>query len=178
MHPEFDIGDCGTGTYETYETNVTYGTGTWDWDYGTLALGFAGLFDRKITSKPNRKFIDFVLKTHVTCIFMADVEISPNGARHTKPRASGPKDRAALGGHEKEFGALTGRDISLDDAAHTTILLFSRTKSHPIFSHFRTQNPCDMHPEFDIGDCGTGTYETYETNVTHGTGTWDWDYGT
>ena len=50
MHPEFDIGDCGTGTYETYETNVTYGTGTWDWDYGTLALGFAGLFDRKITS--------------------------------------------------------------------------------------------------------------------------------
>ena len=25
---------------------------------------------------------------------------------------------------------------------------------------------------------GTGTYETNGTNVTHGTGTWDWDYGT
>ncbi len=29
-----------------------HGTGTWDWDYGTLALGFAGLFARKIISKP------------------------------------------------------------------------------------------------------------------------------
>jgi hypothetical protein len=27
----------GTVTYETNETNVTHGTGTWVWDYGTLA---------------------------------------------------------------------------------------------------------------------------------------------
>jgi hypothetical protein len=25
---------------------------------------------------------------------------------------------------------------------------------------------------------GTGTYETNGTNATHGTGSWDWDYGT
>ena len=29
----------------------------------------------------------------------------------------------------------------------------------------------------DLGT-GTGTYETNGTNVTHGTGTWEWDYGT
>ena len=45
------------------------------------------------------------------------------------------------------------------------------------FSHFRTQNPCDMPREYDIGGFGTGTNETYETNETNRTGTWDWDYG-
>jgi hypothetical protein len=68
-----------------------------------------------------RFFHTFVPKSHVTCPLVADAGISPNGARHTKPRASDPQDRAALGGHEKEFGALTGRDISLNDAAFTAV---------------------------------------------------------
>jgi hypothetical protein len=35
MPREYDIGDFGTGTNETNGTNVTYGTGKWDWDYET-----------------------------------------------------------------------------------------------------------------------------------------------
>jgi|LSQX01.2.fsa_nt_gb hypothetical protein len=34
---------------------------------------------------------------------MADAEMSPNGARHTKPRASDPQERDALGEDEKEL---------------------------------------------------------------------------
>jgi hypothetical protein len=60
-------------------------------------------FVRKTTLETNPFFHTFVLKTHVTCIFMAVVEMSPNGARHTQPRASDPKESDALGEDEKEL---------------------------------------------------------------------------
>ncbi len=49
----------GTGTYETNETNVTYRTGTWDWDNGTVTLGLVRLFCRKTIPKTNPKNCQF-----------------------------------------------------------------------------------------------------------------------
>jgi hypothetical protein len=65
MPCEFGIGVYGTGTNETYETNVTYATGVWD--LGRY-VGVCGASVRKTTPKPKQKFIGFVLKSHVTCL--------------------------------------------------------------------------------------------------------------
>ena len=69
---------------------------------------------------------------------------------------------------------------------------YPKTDTNPKanFHRFRTQKGCDMPLRGCVGENdfwrrlnelpGTGTHETYETHVTHGTGTWDWDwdYGT